>query len=330
MISPCSPDNHQYNLFNSVLFPNKKAYNGNRYSVPYIKPTPEMYQQHKTLILKHTTLTNGPGIINEITTPQLKYKLNVDSVQYNNVIYRIPCRFRPYLTEIKDLLPTSTIKQIFEYLTITYNIPDTSLQTDSVYQFKRLYTYGGFNDSGVQKRTDTINLVTTFQTGKIVDLTNNPILQVTPWSTILPNIPLTYFVMKQYCQFIKADNNDGNSFSNDVVNLGIQGNASYVGSSFVPFNQNLVFKTFVLIEPQTQTDLPSYGYLVSTTAIPQLGASGIPINLILFIPIQNYTSIISYNPYPENLNFNIKATPTVPEAVNTIKCKYSQYDTNLA
>ena len=84
MINPCK-SNKSYILGNSIY--NISSPSTPRYSLQYEKPTPDMFQKHKQLILKYSTLTNGPGsITNDSLFGQVNYKLDVDSVQYQNII----------------------------------------------------------------------------------------------------------------------------------------------------------------------------------------------------------------------------------------------------
>jgi hypothetical protein len=83
---------------------NLPTYYGTRASLQYEKPTPAIYAQRKLLILKHTYVTNGPGVQIFNKNAQIPYKLDVDSVQYKNTVFRIPCRFQKFIDLIKILL----------------------------------------------------------------------------------------------------------------------------------------------------------------------------------------------------------------------------------
>ena len=319
MINPCKP-NKSYILGNSIY--NLLTPVTPRYSIEYVKPTPDMFKKHKQLILKYSTLTNGPGFVsNDDINTQIYYKLNVDSVQFRNTIFRIPCRFRPYIKDgtILNLLNQgNSIQTVFKLLTTQYNIPDPTLTSTNIYQFKRLYTYPEpsyiintaavvpiANISSVSYKTvlsPISNPPSQFLPVQLLSI-NNVLLPKIEWHRIL-NLSPDIFVMIDYCQFIQVLNNDGKTFTSNFNDL--YSSASYHGSAIVKntvYSPTIVFKLPVLIIPQEQNRPKTYGYIINTNRITELYNL---IDRILFIPVQLVTTIIDFEPYPANMPFTIK------------------------
>jgi hypothetical protein len=342
MINPCK-SNKSYILGNSIY--NITNPSNPRYSLPYVKPTPDMYLKHKQLILKYSTLTNGPGgVTNDISFKQLSYKLNIDSVQFNNTIYKIPCRFRPYINDgytwkegtiIRLLKEGKSIQKVFQILTETYNIPDPTLTSTNIYQFQRLYTYPqiNFNTNTITVRpsTNTIDISyrTRFVPAQDSDLRTQFLFNttdgITPsinWHTIL-NLPDNIFPVATNCQFIEVLNNDGKTFTSNYKDL--YGSASYLGGELIqtPEYTPNVPPLPVLLLPQEQNRPKIHGYIVNTRSVPQYVDVSVPpmtdidtqvdTDYIVFIPVQTTTSIIYFESYPTNMAFTIK-----PNSVLTI------------
>ena len=346
MINPCKSNksyilgNSIYNMTNSVT---------PRYSLQYERPTPDMFQKHKQLILKYSTLTNGPGsITNEPSFKQVSYKLDVDSVQYLNTIYKIPCRFRPYINDavytwqgegsiITLLKQGNSIQKVFQILTERNNIPDPTLTSTNVYQFQRLYTYPqiNFNTNTITVRPTTNTIDVSYKTRlvpKPQDPQNNtyffpsndgrnPNLN---WHTIL-NLSDSIFPISTNCQFIEVLNNDGKTFTSNYKDL--FGSASYLGGEIIQtaeYTPN-VPPLPVLILPQEQNRPKLHGYIVNSRSIPQLVNATIPppidletnidTDYILFVPVQTTTTIVYFESYPPNMTFTIKpnVTLTIPK-----------------
>ena len=337
MINPCK-SNKSYILGNSIY--NMTSSVTPRYSIPYEKPTPDMFLKHKQLILKYSTLTNGPGsVTNDNLYGQVSYKLNVDSVQFENTIYKIPCRFRPYINDrapwhegtiITLLKQGKPIKDVFKILTERYNIPDPTLSSTNVYQFQRLYTYPQLNfitnTITVRPPTNTIDISykTRFvpsydpdykeQFLFVTDFDNQPKIN---WHTIL-NLPDNIFPIATNCQFIEVLKNDGKTFTSNYKDL--YGSASYLGGEIIQlpeYNPNTP-PLPVLILPQEQNRPKIHGYIVNSRSIAQYSGPDISIppktdpdtqedtDYLVFIPVQTSTSIIYFESYPTNMTFTIK------------------------
>lgn len=314
MLNPCNA-NKSYVLGSSTYNLSMSSINP-RYSLAYVKPTQEMFLKHKKLILEHTTLTNGPGIIpgNDVTT-QINYKLGIDSVQYNNRIITIPCRFRPYITTIQQLLNQGqSIQTVFNALSIQYNLPDL-YNTTSIYQFQRLYTYPEVNYitplTTVLPPTNTISI--SFKT-RTVPIQNTTFLDTSAyginWSIIL-QLNQGIFGLAQNCQLLEVLNNDGKTFTSNFNDLLPNGSASYLGATLINNtvkNINTTFHIYVEIHPQEQNRLKTNGVIVNANSVPilQQALFGAPlIDYILFVPNHNLNTIMTYEPYPSNMAFTI-------------------------
>jgi hypothetical protein len=302
-----------------------------RYSLPYVTPTPDMFLKHKQLILNHTTLTHGPGYIPDANTKtQVSYKLNIDSVQYKNIIYMIPCRFRPYIQLIQQLLnQNQNIQSIFDRLSTEYNIADPTLRSTDIYQFQRLYTYPQINYTTNKTLANNVNnaIQIPFKTGKIYD-TTLPGININ-WSDYLP-LPLNVFTMPQYCQFIQVINNlkEDNipTYTSNFNNLYDTGSASYIGSTLITnlrennfeITENNTTTKYsirfinIMIAPQEQNLIKTFGAIVNTDDIPILKTIIIE-SQILFVPFQTVSSIMYYQPYAANMPFTIDTNSKIPE-----------------
>ena len=301
-----------------------------RYSLPYVTPTPDMFLKHKQLILKYSTLTNGPGYTPDpVVNSRASYKLNIDSVQYKNIIYRIPCRFRPHIQRIQQLLnQNQPIRSIFNTLTIEYNIPDPTLTSTDIYQFQRLYTYPQINFKKDINLENNVNnaIAVPFKTGLIYD-TSTPFINL-DWSIYL-NIPPNVFLMAQYCQYVQIINNlkvnNVPTYTSNFNDMYENGSASYIGSSLIT---NLVEKNFeivennttkqisvkyinVLITPQEQNLTKTFGAIINSDDIPILKYFTIASQAI-FVPFQTASSIIYYQPYTVGMPYTIDTNSTIP------------------
>ena len=316
-----------------------------RYSLPYVKPTTDMFLKHKKILLEYSTLTNGPGFVsNDNINTQIYYKLNVDSVQYLNTIFRIPCRFRAYINDgrngedgtiLKLLKEGNTIKTVFELLSTQYNIEDPTLSATNIYQFQRLYTYppatytlNSNNTSVVPAITNTISI-----SYKTITVPGQPYQQflvlIPDYTGVIPKInwhrlllndnadKSNIFVMTDYCQFIQVLNNDGKTFTRNFEDL--YNSASYLGASILNntvYNVNdptQLISTSVLIIPQDQNRQHTYGYILNTKSLTT--ELNLPVNdvdtgkksdYILFVPIQIVSKLIEFEPYPTDMSFTIK------------------------
>ena len=331
-INPCNVNksykngNTTYNLNNSVT---------PRYSLPYVKPTKELFLKHKNIILEYTTLTNGPGYTPpENATTQIHYKLNVDSVKFRNIIYTIPCRFRPYINDtsqgpgINTLLSQgNSIQNVFKILTAKYNIPDPTLNVANIYQFQRLYTYPQMNytNNTITELPKTNTIAIPYKTRLRPEQSYEylePTLGI-DWNSFL-NLGKNIFAMQQYCQFIEVLNNDGVTFTSDFNDLYSGGSASYLGSQLVGNtvkSPNTKIIKNLLIQPQEQNRPKTYGYVINTTSNTILRAVlGTRIDYILFIPIQTLQTIMKFEPYPNGMTFTIDINSTIP--VPVVPCSY--------
>jgi len=315
-----------------------------RYSLPYVAPTPDMFAKHKQLILKYSTVTNGPGYTPDpVINSRVSYKLNIDSVQYKNIIYMIPCRFRPHIQRIQlSLNQNQSIRSIFNALTIEYNIPDPTLQSSDIYQFQRLYTYPQINfKTDINLENNINNAITIpFKTGEIYDTTIQNINL--NWSIYL-DLPPNVFVMAQYCQFVKIINNlkvnNTPTYTSNFNDMYENGSASYIGLSLI---SNLTMKNFeivennitkkitmkyinVLITPQEQNLTKTFGVIINSDDIPILKYYTVASQLI-FVPFQTASSIIYYQPYSVDMPFTIDTTTTLPIYKPT--CTFTEPYTN--
>jgi hypothetical protein len=321
MSTPCNTQKVNILNINNIINP--------RYSLPYVTPTPEMFLKHKQLILNYTTVTHGPGYTpNPNVTKRVSYKLNEDSVQYKNIIYMIPCRFRPYILLIQQLLnQNQPIQSIFNQLSNEYNIPDPTLRTTDIYQFQRLYTYPQINYKNDIILENNVNnaISIPFKTGIIFD-TTTPGINI-DWSRYI-DLPANVFVMAQYCQFVQVINNikvnNLPTYTTNFNEMFENGSASYIGSTLitniveknVEIVENNITKTItikyinVLIVPQEQNLTKTFGVIVNSDDIPVLNIFTIASQAI-FVPFQTASSIIYYQPYTENMPFTIDTNSTI-------------------
>ena len=313
MINPCSFDN-KYIQYNPKY--NLPTYRGNRYQLDYIKPTFSMFQKHKNLLLNHTQLTNGPGIVRlPSSVDNVSYKLNVDSVQYKNIIYKLPCNLRPYIKEIQSLLDQgSNIKQTIQYIIDKFDIPDIILDKN-IYQNKRLYTYP-YIDIGVPE--NSTNIINTDASFKIGELVENVDLQPIMNDLILND---SLFLTPQYTTIIYVSNNDNLTFTNNFNDLLPNGSASFFGSyllsNYVESNDKWNIRLY--IDPNEPPFQGSYGYLIDSSKY-NLNTG------LIFIPLQSFESVLLHKPYKLNLPITIRNTNNQSgiKLIDVVPCKYSE------
>lgn len=318
MINPCN-SNQRYIQFNPLF--NLPTHYGNRVTDPYVKPTPEMFAKHKLLLLKHTTRTNGPGILNKSNaTRQIAYRLGVDSIQYKNRIYKIPCRFKEYIPIIKLLIDQGVpIQKILQDLIDKYDIQDISLKNSS-YQNKRLYKYPFVNVNSLKQNPNAVSNSAPFKIGESLSILDK-------YSTVINNnIDFFNFPIPQYCNIIYVSNNDGKSYTTKFSDLLPNGSASFFGSSLLNNLETYDLKQwqlYVFILPQDQTQVVSYGYIFDSSKY-EIEKEG-----LIFMPVHTYESLVTYTKYPIDMPFSIKINNKYTINDYQIPCKFKQYELTL-
>jgi hypothetical protein len=317
MINPCNSKQHYIQFEPTYNLPTRY---GNRIALEPTIPTSEMFEKHKLLLLKNTTITGGPGILNSLnTSTQIPYTLNKNSVQRNNKIYKIPCRFKPYISEIQSLLNEgNSVQSVLSIITTKYNLKDITLK-NSFYQNKKMYIYPYAISTGLKQNINSVSINIPFKIGESVtaniqDIVDDIILK--------PNM----FATSQYAKTIYVSTNDGKSFTTMFNELLPNGSASFFGSSLLTDDDiqhpDRKWQLYVFILPHYQTQYKSYGYIVDSSKYNILNLSG-----LIFIPIQTYESLITYQPYPTNMPFTIKYNETEQLNTFTTPCKFKSYAT---
>jgi len=317
MFNPCNFENKYVQYDPKYNLPTR---NNNRYQLEYVKPTLAMFQQHKLLILKNTTLTHGPGVLNPPRSlNNMSYKLNVDSIQYKNVIYKLPCKLQPYIKIIQSLLDEGfNISVIIQYVIDTYNIPEVVFNK-SVYQFNRLYTYP-FTDSSVPKNaTNIINTSAPYKIGEFLDVTDpvtRDLIQI-----IINDLPEDeLFLTPQFTSIIYVSNNDNLTFTNNFNDLFPNKSASFFGSYLLTnyVETDTKWKLRIYIDPHELPFLGSFGYLIDSSKY-ELNQG------LIFIPLHSFESLILYKKYRLNTSFTIRNTNQfLSKLTKKIPCKYTE------
>jgi hypothetical protein len=317
MINPCNSEGTYIQFDPSYNLP---TYYGTRARLQYEKPTPEIYAQRKLLILKNTYVTNGPGTQFVNPNARIPYRLDIDSVQYKNTIFRIPCRFQKFIDLIKIFLNEGkSIQNIFNYLSITYNIQNIRLNK-STYQLKPTYRYTFVNVDAPKNDENSINNSAPYKIGESLASFNlQPIID-----DIVIARPA--FITSQYATKIYVSKNDGvNNYTNKFNDLLPNGSASFFGAlllkNYVQDSDN--FHLRAIIVPQFTNYYKSYGYIVDSTNynIPNLTG-------LICIPIQVYALLMLFKPYPFNMPFTVNFTDInvfTPKDDAVVPCKYSKY-----
>jgi hypothetical protein len=314
MINSCN-SNGQYIQVQPVY--NLPTHYGNRATLQYIKPTPELYSKHKLLLLKNTYVTNGPGVQYFNSTNQIPYRLNIDSVQYKDKIYKIPCRFLQFIELIQLLLNEGkSIQGILNYISFKYNIPDLTLN-NSTYQLKNFYKYSYVNVDAPKVDKNTISNTAPFRIGEsLASINLQPIID-----DIVVKPPS--FVTAQYATTIFVSNNKGNTYTNNFDDLLPNGSASFFGAlllnNFYLQNPNK-FHVYGFVIPQYITQFKSYGYIVDSTKynIPNLTG-------LIYIPIQTYASLLTFKAYPKNMAFMIYFNQNDILNDSLTECRFKKY-----
>jgi hypothetical protein len=312
MINPCNLKN-EYIQYNPKY--NLPTHINNRYSLDYVEPTPAMFKKHKFLLLQHTRITNGPGMLRPPRNfNNISYKLNVDSIVYKNTIFKLPCKLQPYIKLIQSLIDKGfNIQQIIQYAIDTYNIPDVIFNS-TIYQNKRLYTYPHADISVPATTTNTINTSAPYKIGEFID--NIVSLQPIIDDLILDN---PYVVTPQYTSTIFVSNNDNKTFTNNFNDLLPNGSASFFGSYLLNTtytDTTVKWKILIFIDPHEPPYLPGYGYLIDSSKY-SLNKG------LIFIPIHTFESLLVYKKYKSNMPFTIRnQRQSFSKLILTTPCKY--------
>uniref|UniRef100_A0A6C0B9E4 Uncharacterized protein n=1 Tax=viral metagenome TaxID=1070528 RepID=A0A6C0B9E4_9ZZZZ len=314
MINPCNSI-QQYIQFNPKY--NLPTHYGNRYQNDYIQPTDEMKIKHKMLILKHSNVTNGPGVFRS-NNGEIQLPLNLQNdvvIYFKNIIYKLPCRFKKYVVIIKTMLEQgNTIKQIITYLINTYNISEDLTLNDTIYQNKRVYTYPYSNIVSPKQDKNIINSSAPYKTGNLV-------LNINLQHIIndLPIPDLRIFFTPQYATDIFVSNNDNRTFTNNFNDLLPNGSASFFGSFLLTnYNELKFWRLRIFIVPHYPSVFGTYGFLVDASKyFPNKG--------LIFMPIHTYVSLLMYKPYPKNMPFTINVLNKSIINEFTIPCRLKHY-----
>jgi hypothetical protein len=295
---------------------NLPTHYGSRATLQYIKPTPELYSKHKLLLLKNTYVTNGPGTTYFNPTKQQSFRLQKDSVQYKNKIYKIPCRFLQFIDLIQILLNEGkSIQSILDDISVKYNIQNLSLN-NSTYQLKNFYKYSYVNVDAPKVDANTISNPAPFKIGE-----NLASINLQPIVNDIVVIPPA-FVTAQYASSIFVSNNKNNTYTNKFEDLLPNGSASFFGALLLNNNlQNATnFNVYGFVIPQYTTQYKSYGYIVDSTNynIPNLTG-------LIYIPVQTYASLITFQAYPKNMAFMIYFNKTDVLNDTFTDCRFKKY-----
>ena len=315
MINPCNSNGQYIQVAPQYNLP---THYGSRAVLQYIKPTPELYANHKMLLLKNTYITNGPGFKGFNTNTQIPFQLKKDSVIQNKKIFKIPCRFQQFIELIQLLLDEgNSIQNILNYLAFKYNIQDINLNTYNTYQLKNFYKYSYVNVDAPKNNLNTVSNPAPFRIGKsLANLNLQPII-----NDIIVQPPS--FITAQYASSMFVSTNDGKSVTNQIKDLLPDGKASFFGAllfnNFYLKNPNN-FNVFAFVVPQNITQRESYGYIVDSTKynIPDLSG-------LIYIPIQTYASLITFKDYPLNMAFTVVFNEKKILNNTTVECRFKKY-----
>ena len=315
MINSCNSNGQYIQVAPQYNLP---THYGNRATNKYIKPTPELYDAHKLLLLKNTFVTGGPGQQKFNATTQIPFQLNKDSVIQKNKIFKVPCRFQQFIELIQLLLDEGkTIQSILNYLAFKYNIPDIKLNTNNTYQLKNFYKYSYVNVDAPKNDFNTVSSSAPFRIGRsLANVNLQPIV-----NNIVVQPPS--FITAQYATAMYVSTNDGNSFTNEIKDLLPDGKASFFGAllfnNFYLENPNN-FNMYAFVVPQNITQNKSYGYIVDSTKYNIPGLSG-----LIYIPIQTYVSLITFKPYHINMAFMVYFNETQLLNQAATQCRFKKY-----
>jgi hypothetical protein len=293
MLSPCNNKNQA--VFNPNFSPTLWA----RVTSCNIIPTPEMYEKRKIIYLSHNYQTNGPGINSSQSNKELP--ININDIQINNIIYKIPCLFLPYIDEIKTLVSQKyNFKYIFAYLVNKYGI--VNMQTTKPMRLIRQYNY-----------ITAPSNITNYQNGGIY---SKPYLLAE--KVYFNPLPPTFEFINNIIALIndanhfKVSTNDGKNYTNIIEHLLPGGRASYWGSKLT--TEDRPFKLAVLIRTIT-TNIFVPGLIVYT---------GILQKLIYFIPTVSANMLLTYKSIPENTPVTLKILKFIDIQIDN-ECKYIPY-----
>jgi len=315
MFNPCNFQN-QYVQYDPKY--NLPTRNNNRYQLDYEKPTPAMFKIHKFVLLKHTRLTNGPGILNpKRNLNNTKYKLNVDSVQYKNVIFKLPCKLQPYITVIQSLLDQGfNINEIVQYVVDMFNIPEVFFNK-KIYQLKRLYTYPVTDSSVPKNATNIINTSAPYKIGEDIIVDDDSKAKLQEIINDLP--PDELFSTPQFATILYVSNDDNVTFTNNFNDLLPNGSASFFGSYLLTnyVETDTKWKLRVYIDPHEPPFLGSYGYIIDSSKY-DLNKG------LIVIPLHSFDSLILYKKYRINTPITIRNNNQfLSKTSKTIPCKYT-------
>jgi hypothetical protein len=291
---------------------------GSRATIKYEKPTPELYSNHKLLVLKNTYVTGGPGVQGFNATSQIQYQLKKDSVIQNNRIFKVPCRFQQFIELIQLLLDEGkSIQNILNFLSVKYNIPNLLSNTNNNYQLKNFYKYSYVNTNAPKVDSNTVSNSAPFRIGKsLADVNLQPII-----NDIVVKPPS--FITAQYASSIFVSTNNGKSVTNQIKDLLPGGEASFFGAllfnNFYLENPNK-FNVYGFVVPQNITQKQSYGYIVDSTKYNIPGLSG-----LIYIPIQTYASLITFKQYPLGMAFMVYFNAKTLLNENITQCRFKKY-----
>ena len=317
MVNPCNSEGTYIQFDPNYNLP---TFYGSRARLQYEKPTPEIYAQRKLLILNNTYVTNGPGTEIFKKNVRIPYRLNVDSVQYKNTIFRIPCRFQKFIDLIKILLNQGkSIQDILNFIATKYNIQNILLNK-STYQLKPTYRYTFVNVDDPKNDENTVNNSAPYKIGESLASFN-----LQPIVDDIVSMPFA-FVTTQYATKIYVSKNEGvNNYTNQFNDLLPNGSASFFGALLLKNNiQNSNnFNVRAIIVPQYTNYYKSYGYIVDSTKYNIPNLSG-----LICIPIQVHASLMLYKPYPINMPFTFNFTELdlfTPVDKTVVPCKYTKF-----
>jgi hypothetical protein len=315
MISSCNSNGEYIQYAPQYKLPTRY---GSRSVLQYEKPTTELISNRKLLILENTYVTGGPGVQGFNSNNQMQFQLNKDSVIQNNRIFKIPCRFQPFIELIQISLDEgNSIQSILNFLSVKYNIPNILTNTINNYQLKKLYKYSYVNTKSPKVDPNAVSIVAPFRIGKsLADVNLQPII-----NDIVVKPPS--FITAQYAASIFVSTNDGKSVTNEIKDLLPDGKASFFGAllfnNFYLENPNKL-NVYGFIVPHNITKNECYGYLVDSTKYNIPNLSG-----LIFIPIQTYASLITFKQYPIGMAFMVYFNEKKLLNEPTTQCRFKKY-----
>jgi len=315
MINPCNSNGIYIQYAPEYDLP---THYGSRATLPYVKPTPELYSKHKLLLLKNTYFTGGPGVQYFNATTQIPYTLGKNSVRQKDKIFTVPCGFQQFIELIQLLLDEGkSIQSILNYLSFKYKIPYVTL-TNCTYQTKNFYKYSYVNVDSPKNNKNTINNSAPFKIGEPLSNINlQPILDdivVKPFT----------FVTVQYASKIYVSNNENNTYTNDFKELFPTGTASFFGAlllnNYYLQNPSSKYQSYAFVIPQYTTQYKSYGFIVDSTSYNIPGLTG-----LIYLPIQTYSTLITFQPYPLGMPFMVYFNTRNVLDAKSLPCRFKKY-----